>query len=160
MSKAKSRKHNIDIMFLMVLFLVFTFSAVSVLLMAVNSYKSVVHANEENANARTAIAYVREKVRQHDSASAVGLTVLDGCDAIKLSEENDTALYIYWYEGYLMELTVKEGASVTADFGNKIMEISEMEISCENNQLIRINVEDSSGNSEHVLIGVKSGGGL
>ncbi|SDB28386.1 protein of unknown function [Pseudobutyrivibrio sp. YE44] len=158
MSKGKVRKHNIDVMFLMILFLIFTFSAVSVLLMAVNSYKSVVYANEENANARTAIAYIREKVRQNDKAGAVQVDTFDGVDAIKLASEDGIVVYIYCYDGYLMEMETKEGAEVTADFGNKIMEVKDMAISGSENQLIHVTVTDTSEKTSDVSIAVKSGG--
>ncbi len=124
--------------------------------MAVNSYRSVVYANEENANTRTAIAYVREKVRQHDTAGTVELSKLDGIDAIKMDEGEGYSLYIYWYGGYLMELEAKDASGVTADFGSKIMEVKEMSFSCDSNQLIKAKVVDEQGNEENVSIGIKS----
>ena len=157
MSKERTRKHNIDIMFLMILFLIFTFSAVSVLLMAVNSYRSVVYANESNADARTAIAYIRETVRQHDSAGAIDVSEIDGKQCIRMVVAEDYYLYIYEYDGYLMELEAKENSGVTADFGNKILEIKSLEISQENQgQTLYVDIEDADGGSEHVSIGIKS----
>ncbi|MBE5910840.1 DUF4860 domain-containing protein [Pseudobutyrivibrio sp.] len=158
MSIGRSRKHNIDIMFLMILFLIFTFSAVSVLLMAVNSYRSVVNANESNANARTAIAYIREVVRQHDSAGVIDISTIDGCDCIRMSEGTDYYLYIYEYDGYLMELEAKENSGVTADFGSKILEINSLDISLEkDSNTMQIEIENADGQKENVSIGIKSG---
>ena len=156
LNKNRLRKHNIDIMFLMILFLIFTFSAVSVLLMAINSYRHVVFANEENANTRAATAYIREKVRQHDSAECLEITDLDGITAIKMDEGEGYALYIYYLDGYLMELEAKERSGVTADFGNKLFEINGMDISWKNNQLIEIEVEETTGEKKVVDIGIKS----
>ena len=155
MKKGRIKKHNIDIMFLMVLFLIFTFSAVSVLLMAVNSYKSVVFANESNANLRTATSYIREEVRQHDSDGAIKIGSLDGVDCIQMSEAEGYSLYIYEYQGFLMELEAKDGSGVTCDFGNKILEINSMNIS-EKNGLINVNIVDESGQAQSVNIGIKS----
>ena len=159
MIKGRLRKHNIDIMFLMVLFLIFTFSAVSVLLMAVNSYRAVVFANEANANARTATAYIREEVRQHDSMGAVSVAELDGIKCIKMPEGSGYSLYIYELQGCLMELEAKDGAGATADFGNKILEINGMEISQSSENEIDIEIEDISGNKNNVVIGLKSSEG-
>ncbi len=156
MIKGRIRKHNIDIMFLMVLFLVFTFSAVSVLLMAVNSYRSVVYANEANANARTASAYIREVVRQHDKSGMVNIDSLDGIPCIRMSEGSGYSLYIYEYQGNLMELESKDGAGITADFGNKILEINGMDISEGDGNTINIEIEDVSGTKQSVVIGLKS----
>ncbi len=126
--------------------------------MAVNSYKSVVYANEENANARTAIAYIREKVRQNDKAGAIQVSSFDGIDAIQIESAEDVVIYIYSYDGYLRELEAKKGAEVTADFGNKIMEVQDMSISGNENQLLKITVTDTSGITSDVSIAVKSGG--
>ncbi len=157
MSSGKSRKHNIDIMFLMILFLIFTFSAVSVLLMAVNSYRSVVYANESNADTRTAVAYIREAVRQHDSAGAIDISTIDGIDCIRMSEGGEYYRYIYEYDGYLMELEAKEGSGATADFGSKILQINALEVSMENSSnTIDVDIENANGEKEHVTIGIKS----
>lgn len=157
MGKGKGRKHNIDIMFLMILFLIFTFSAVSVLLMAVNSYRSVVSANENNASARTAIAYIREAVRQHDRAGAVVVSKIGDLDCIRLSEGEGYYTYIYEYQGYLMSLEAKENSGVTADFGDKILEIKSVAFEQEaDSNTIYVNIEGKSGDFEHVSIGVKS----
>ena len=157
MSSGKSRKHNIDIMFLMILFLIFTFSAVSVLLMAVNSYRSVVYANESNADTRTAVAYIREAVRQHDSAGAIDISTIDGIDCIRMSEGGEYYRYIYEYDGYLMELEAKEGSGATADFGSKILQINALEVSMENSSnTIDVDIENANGDKEHVTIGIKS----
>ncbi len=157
MKKGHVKKHNIDIMFLMVLFLIFTFSAVSVLLMAVNSYRAVVNSNESNSNARTAIAYIRETVRQHDEAGAIDIAKFDGVSAIKMSEGEGYNLYIYQYDGYLMELEAKDGAGISAEFGNKILEINSLDFSWEKDKnLILVQIEDASGNNQEVSIGIKS----
>ena len=152
----KVKKHSMDIIFLMVLFLIFTFSAVSVLLMAVNSYRSVVYANEENANTRTAVAYVREQIRANDSSGNIDISDFDGIKAIKITKEDGIILYMYSYDGYLMEMETKEGADVTPDFGNKIIEIRDMDFDWINNQLIEVDVVDASNNQEVVKIGIKS----
>lgn len=157
MKERRLRKHNIDIMFLMVLFLIFTFSAVSVLLMAVNSYRSVVFANEANSSARTAIAYIREEVRQHDKNGAISLEKFDGNDCIKMSEGEGYSIYIYQYDGYLMELESKDGAGVTAEFGNKILEVKSIEFSeGESKNTINVQVQDALGDTQKVVIGIKS----
>ncbi len=156
MAKLKIKKHNIDIMFLMVLFLVFTFSAVSVLLMSVNSYRSVVLANEANANARTATSYIRELVRQHDKEGAVGIDKFDGRDCIRCIDEAGYSLYIYEYDGYLMELEAKDGSGATADFGSKILAVNSIAFENIDPDTLRVTIEDAAGETEEVIIGVKS----
>ncbi len=156
MNKNRLKKHNIDIMFLMILFLIFTFSAVSVLLLAVNSYKAVVVSNEKNSNTRAATAYIREKVRQHDKSGSIDISQIDGIEAIKMDEGEGYYLYIYYLDGYLMELEAKDDAGVTADFGNQLIKINNLEFSWKNTQLIEVEVEEATGEKRVVDIGVKS----
>ena len=156
MKQNKLKKHNVDFLFLMILFLVFTFSAVSVLLMAVSSYKSVVYANEENANVRTATAYIREQVRTNDDAGKVLIANMDGNEALRIDKVDGIVLYIYCYDGYLMELETKRGADVTAEFGNKLVEAKDLDISWVNTQLLEVTVKEADGSKHTVEIGVKS----
>ncbi|WP_028242838.1 DUF4860 domain-containing protein [Pseudobutyrivibrio ruminis] len=123
--------------------------------MAVNSYKSVVFANESNANARIATAYIREQVRQHDEAGAITLGKFDGNDCIKMSEGEGYSLYIYEYDGFLMELEAKDNSGATADFGNKILEINDMSLD-EKDGMLNVTIQEKSGEELNMKIGVKS----
>ncbi len=156
LSRKNTQKHNIDLMFLIVLFMIFTFSALSVLIMAINSYKSVVYANEDNATRRTAVAYVREKIRSHDINGDISVERIDGIEALVMPEYDDYSLYIYYYDGYLMEMEAKNNAGVTADFGNKIIEIDNFEIGRKNKNLIELNITDIEGDTQTIYVAVKS----
>jgi hypothetical protein len=74
-----------------------------------------------------------------------------------MEEQDGIYLYIYAYDGNLMELEAKDGSGVTADFGNKILEIKDLQFSWKNNQLIEVEVVDSRDNKQIVEIGIKSG---
>ena len=146
-------KHHIDIMFLMVLFLIFTFSAISLLLMAVNSYRTVVNASEENASARTAAAYIKEVCHQHDEGGAIAVQSLEGQKAIVIDEGEGYKLYIYAYDGALMELNAKDDSGAGAADGDVIMELTSMEISqYEDFDAIRVDITDTYGNEQEVDI--------
>ncbi len=156
LNRKRTRKHNIDLMFLIVLFMIFTFSALSVLIMAINSYRSVVYANEDNNVRRTAGAYIREKIRSHDVNGEVSVSSIDGIKAIVMPENEDYSLYIYYLDGYLMELEAQNNAGVTADFGNKIIEIKDFEIEKKNSNLIELTIIDKNGLVQTVDVAVKS----
>ncbi len=158
MSNTRLKKHNIDIMFLMILFLIFTFSAVSVLLMAVNSYRSVVNANEEGSNARAAMAYIKEVVRKNDDTGVIAISNIDGVNCLEIRQDGYSS-YIYAYDGYLMELTAKDTAGATVDFGDKIIKVNSFDISwIDDYRTLLVEIEDASGNMHEVDISVKSGG--
>lgn len=161
MNRLRTRKHNIDFMFLMILFLIFTFSAVSVLLMAVNSYRSVVNANEQATDARAAMAYLREVIHKNDVASTISIGSFDGIDCVVIADESgEYSRYIYAYDGYLMELMAKDDSGATPEFGDKILEVNSFEVEWldEDKDAIEATIEDTSGNTHVVDIAVKSGG--
>ena len=155
MNRGVGKKHHIDIMFLMIVFLIFTFSAVSVLIMAINSYRNVVTASESNGSARIASAYIREIVHQNDIGGNVYISKLDGVDCLKVEESEDYSIYIYEYGGYLRELNCKEDSGATVDFGDKIMEITALSFEeLEGGDAVEICVTDTYGNDEIIDIAV------
>ena len=77
MNRNPARKHSTDILFVLVLFLVFTSSALAVILLGARVYQSTSSRMESNYNVRTALAYVSEKIRQNDESGAVSLCELD-----------------------------------------------------------------------------------
>ena len=109
------KKHSvIDLLFTLTLFCVFSASALVVVMIGANVYKSTVAGMNENYGTRTAIAYVSEKVRESDTSGAVELVELAGTTALALTRgENDAAYttYIYYADGALRELFV-QGAAV------------------------------------------------
>ena len=61
MNRNPARKHSTDILFVLVLFLVFTSSALAVILLGARVYQSTSSRMESNYNVRTALAYVSER---------------------------------------------------------------------------------------------------
>lgn len=155
MREGLGRKYHIDLMFLIVLFLVFTCSAVSVLLVAINSYKSVVNTSQEQASARVMSSYIKEAVRQNDQGGNVYVGLLDGNTALVIDQGQGYYRYIYQYDGYLMDLNAAEDSGATADFGDKITPVTDMSINQEG-KIITVDMTDDYGNSEEVVIALKS----
>ena len=101
MNNKVRERHNIDILFLLVVFLMFTFSAVTILLLAIDFYRSTSLRSEANDNARIAVAYVREVVHQNDVADTISVCEFDGIRCLALRQEGDYVLYLYYYDGEL-----------------------------------------------------------
>ena len=157
MIKGTGKKHYTDIMFLMVLFLVFTMCSISVLVMAISSYKGVVYSSEKNSSARIASSYIREVVHQNDRGGNVSLSRFDGVDAVVIELEGDAKLYIYEYGGYLRELNALPESGASCEDGAKIMPVTAIEMTANHKgNLIDITIADEYENSQHVSISVKS----
>ena len=70
MDLKNARKHSTDILFVLLLFLVFTSSALAVILLGAKVYQNTASRMESNYTVRTALAYVTEKIRHADVPKA------------------------------------------------------------------------------------------
>lgn len=158
MRKGAEKSHSIDILFQMVIFLLFTFSTIALLLLSVNFYHAIVERSDENESARVAVAYIREIIHQNDEMGAVTVTEFDGVECLKIQQSGDYILYLYLKDGELHELYTKEGAQVTSDDGHRIMYLENLNLDVDNG-LIIVECEDAYKNCEKVYVSVRSVGG-
>lgn len=80
MDLKNARKHSTDILFVLLLFLVFTSSALAVILLGAKIYQNTASRMESNYTVRTALAYVTEKIRHADESGTISPGELDGLD--------------------------------------------------------------------------------
>lgn len=78
--------HITDLLFSLGLLCLFTISSLTVLLIGAHVYKQTALDMKTNYTTRTALTYVAEKVRQHDSTSSISLGTLEDAPALELSE--------------------------------------------------------------------------
>ena len=152
-------KHMIDFLFPIVLFFVFTLSALTILLLAANIYRSTIDSSTMSDNSRTSLAYISEKVLRNDSIDSVSVGTLDGCDALILKQvsNNETYYsYIYAYDQELKELFLKKDTKASADSGKTILKIKDFSIEPLSENLIRFQCTDSNGNASSVIVGLKT----
>lgn len=157
MNRKIKQQHSIDILFLLVIFLLFAFSGAVLLVLATHFYQSTVARSEENSSARVASAYVREVLHQNDLAEGSTISEFDGTSCLRIPQEEDYVLYLYYYDGELKELYTKEDAVVSAQSGQKILELQSFSIEEIMPGVFEMECEDSLGNYERVIISQKSG---
>lgn len=157
MNRRIKQQHCIDILFMLVVFLLFAFSGVTLLVLATRFYQSTVAKSEENDHARVAAAYVREVLHQNDSSDDVMISEFEGVQCISVPQAEDYVLYLYYYDGELRELYTKDGAIVTPENGQKIIELDRFSITEIAQDLIEVECEDHFGNVRQVLISHMSG---
>lgn len=158
MERQNIRKHNIDSIFLMVVFLLFTFASVMIMLLSIRSYRAIVDNGEKDASARAAMSYVREIVHQNDRGSAINVSTFDGQPCIKIYQTAEYLIYIYEYEGVLKELYTKEGAMVNLSDGTDIMRVKEFDIYTESENILKISCVDEYDQRAEVIVNLKSSG--
>jgi hypothetical protein len=129
--QTKPRRHSIDTLFVFLLLLLFALFSLVLAGMGAAVYRSGVAHLNENYTSRTAIAYVSEKVRQHDESGAVFASDVEGIPALALRETTGSGsylTYIYYYEGSLRELFVREETVPAAAMGSSLVELSDFSV--------------------------------
>lgn len=159
MNRNPARKHSTDILFVLVLFLVFTSSALAVILLGARVYQSTSSRMESNYNVRTALAYVSEKIRQNDESSAVSLCELDGIPALTLSqklEDTSYVTYLYFQDGSLKELLTEASREVSAEQGTAIISLKSFSVRETDDGFYFIQAENDQGEALSLLIHPRS----
>ena len=155
------RKHMIDLLFPIALFLVLAASSLFLVILAANVYRKSVAWEESNYGSRTCLSYVTEKIRQSDTDGGVETGTFDGIPCLILRQnfgDQAYATYLYSYEGHLCELFVQEGADVHAPDGQRILEVNNFNITEQEKGIFKISCSDENGKESVTYAAVKSRG--
>ncbi len=153
------RGSKLGIIFTLMLFSVYTFSALFLAIIGVDVYERNVQSSNENYNIRTSVLYLTEKIRQNETNGTVRIDDTYSSQAIVLSQEINEKIYETWVyieNGYLCEVLVPEGYEVAENSGQQIMPMSEFKFSLEENGLLNIEVLDEDGNHYSTSIFLES----
>ena len=155
------RKHMIDLLFPIALFLVLAASSLFLVILAANVYRKSVAWEESNYGSRTCLSYVTEKIRQSDTDGGVETGTFDGIPCLILRQnfgDQAYATYLYSYEGQLCELFVQEGADVHAPDGQRILEVNNFNITEQEKGIFKISCSDENGKEPVTYAAVNSRG--
>ncbi len=162
MQVKQERNHIVDVLFVLALFVVFTLSALVLVILGANVYRQTVSYMGENYEARTAYSYLTEKVRQNDVYGSISVEELEGSRALVLTREiNDTtyATYLYLHQGSLRELFVRQGSNIGSDplsAGREILPLMDWEPEMADSHLLRINLTLEDGSHKQLFISLHS----
>ena len=153
------KRHMLDMLFPIALFLVLSASSLFLVTLAANVYRKSVVREELNYESRTCLAYVTEKIRQSDEKGGVETGTFDGLPCLILRQtfgEQSYVTYLYGYEGELRELFIQEGTSMRAADGQRILEIHDFNITEQERGIFRISCSDGNGIESVTYAAVKS----
>ena len=153
------QNHKIEIIFPIMLLFIFAISALVVTLFATRVYEKTVNNTLRNDSARTAVAYVTEKIHQNDVSSAIELRDIGGSQALcinKTANGKQYVSYIYFDDGKLKELYASRDMDVNKSLGTEICELKSVSRNSAGNSLYRINCEDANGNTYSSVVGIRS----
>lgn len=162
----KKSFHVFDSLFAFLLLIAFLLF--SLLLSGVGSaiYRKGTDSLNENYTTRTALAYLSEKLRQHNEAGALSETTVGDQPALALTETKDGAnyiTYIYYYDGALRELFTSASATPTPETGSKITDLSSFTFeelpspSEDVGHLLRLSAADDTGAMQSVIVHTSCG---
>ena len=159
MNLLKRQKSIVDVIFMITVFGVFMLSALFVVLFGAKIYKRTAHDMSVNFNSRTALAYVTEKMHQHDRRGGVDVTIEDGKPVLKLTQfvnSDEYCTYLYEYEGHLKELTAKGDVGLVKSAGKDILSLSSFTAVRETDSLYRFDIVDDEGNETEFYVSLYS----
>ncbi len=153
------RNHMFDFIFPVILLFVFAISALVITLFSANVYEGAVRDSARNDSARTCLSYVSEKIHAADKKNMISIGEFDGCNALIITDEIDEKkynTYIYYHDGQLRELFVKDGADFTAINGSEVIEVSDFSIEEKADGIYRFTCTDKDGEKASSVVGVRS----
>lgn len=133
--KRKTITHNLDGLAALLLFAVFAASVLAVLLTGAKAYRGVTRRDQEAYNARTAVQYVAQRVRQADSLYGVAVEEFGGVESLVLGQGEEYITRLYCYEGWLMELYCLAGEDFSPEDGERVVEAQELKLSLDRGML-------------------------
>lgn len=153
------RKHIIDFIFPIALFVVFALCALTVLLLAARIYQSTTEHSSLNYTSRTGLSYISEKIHQNDVNGSVSINELNGTPALVMEQTYDDAVYytyIYTYDGELKELFVKNNTPVELSAGKTILEVKTFSMEEAGENLLRFRCVDKSSQESSIIVSINS----
>lgn len=155
----QEKKHVIDLIFPLAIFFVFAVSALLVLLLSVHIYGDQTDKTLKNFESSTPLSYITEKVRQNDSQGNITIEDLDGVNSLVLhgtSSDVTYSTYLYVYNGWLKELTIRDDTSASPEAGKNIIEASSLQVKNFSAHTYKITVTDLEGDSQTRILTERS----
>ena len=157
----ENRSSRINDIFPILLFLVFTLSALGIVMVSVQIYQKILKQSEQSYDMEIAVAYVTEKFRSHDSLGSIDATEFAGSDALILTDtvlDETYVTIIYTYGGYLRELYVEKSLleGCNGDSGTPILEMDGFRIEKPSDTLFHLIFTDTNGGSMDTSLAVMS----
>lgn len=153
------RNHMIDFLFPVALFFVFAVSALTVILLATNIYRSTTESSSLNYTAGTSLSYITEKVHQSDENGSVSIGTFEGRDALILEQSlNDETYYTYIYtdQNELKELFVKDGVEASAASGKTILPVQSFTMKEAGDRSFAFTCIDTDGQKAYSVVSIRS----
>lgn len=153
------KKHSVDVLFVIVLFCLFSLSIVALTGTGARVYQNVVDNMSLNHSLRTSSSYVVNKIRQADADGSVTVGTYSGCDAVIISEEIDNisyCTYLYYYNGRLKEFFTRKGQEFDPIYGTDIVEVESFKLEKITDSLFKFDFEITPDEKQTLFVHLHS----
>lgn len=151
-------KQTMNLLFTMLLFLVFVLSALFTVLIGGKVYENINSRIEENYSGQVVLNYVANKVRQNDKADSIVVRDIENTAVLELSQEINGISYITWIycmDGAVRELFTNAGSGLGLADGLEIIDCQGLTFRQEGD-ILEVEVADQSNTK--LLLNIRSGG--
>lgn len=155
--RSSKHGHRLHTLVILILFLVFALSSVSVLMYGTKVYKSVTEKTNENYSLRTGLIYLSNKIKAADKSS-IYMDTYQKVDMLVIPEEIEGQMYetrIYCYNGQLREIFTDVGNDIPLDGGLYITDMKNLTISEKNKWLLEIEAEYEDIGKRKLIVNIK-----
>lgn len=162
MLQLENSSRKIDTVFIVSLFVMFAITAILLILIGARQYRFTANSMNRNYEIRTASSYLTEKVHQSDTITGVSVVDFSVGSALALTDRqnNQTYItYIYYYDGVLKELFVKEDAAFTPSAGQTIVQLHGFIPEVVHTGLIRITFTDTQNKEHSIYLDINAASG-
>lgn len=150
--------HIVDLFFAITLFGLFAISALMVVFMGIRIYETTTSDMTQNFTSRTAVSYIREKLRHSDMESAVSIEIIDDIPTITLTSVTDAGIcytYINSYAGYLEEADMLTEELPSRKDYSRLMELQSFSVRQVATGVYYVTVVDKKGITDFAYISTK-----
>lgn len=155
----KRNEHSIEVIFALVLFLVFASGVLMTLLYGANVYTGIQKQSSTAEDRKVSIPYIATKVRHYDESGSVSVAKFGEGDAVELDESIDGkpyVTYLYVYKGKLMELFMEKDAGLDPSGGQNITDTSALRADMSGG-VLTVTCEYADGKSDSIKLYIRSG---
>lgn len=160
MGSENAQKSRIQMLFPIIIFLLFTLGALFIILYSARTYQHIVEESQSSYNASTQSAYISQKIHAHDAGGKVYIGEIQDIPTLVMEQDFDGIPFItciYEYEGKLRELfTAKEGGMLDPIAGMVLFDTTTFLPSYAAYGLLSIYIETPDGNKATNYISIIS----
>lgn len=149
-----------NVLFTILLFLVFVLCALFTVLTGGKVYENINIRMEEDFAGNIPLNYIANKVRQGDGAGTIAVRQIDGTDVLELGQDIEGAEYVTWIycdNGYLCELFTDTESGLGLSDGLPIIKCEGLLIKMDQQMLM---VETTGLGGGRLYLAVRSEGGM